>query len=260
MNPDLPPQPGRILALGDVHGNTNWTVGRILSARAQLREEPFKLLLQAGDFGVWPGHFGGKFLYEVSQALEKADASLWFIDGNHECFPLLDTLRCGKPGIVPIDAAQRIWHLPRGTRWTWHGRTWMALGGAVSIDKAQRIEGRDWWPEEAITAAQAQEACAGGPCDVLLSHDCPSGVRHSFGPIPRNWDQRDADASEEHRAKLQGVVNTTRPSHIIHGHLHRGYSRMCDFGYGNVSVTGLDMDGERFNAVALDTRTMTWMP
>ena len=31
----------------------------------------------------------------------------------------------------------RIWHLPRGHRWRWHGRDWLALGGAVSLDRGR---------------------------------------------------------------------------------------------------------------------------
>jgi hypothetical protein len=59
--------------------------------------------------------------------------------------------------LARLDAALagRIWHLPRGHRWRWHGRDWLALGGAVSLDRGVRTAGVNWWPEEEITWRQA---------------------------------------------------------------------------------------------------------
>ena len=62
-----------------------------------------------GDFGIWPGPDGRDYLARLDVAL-----------------------------------AGRIWHLPRGHRWRWHGRDWLALGGAVSLDRAVRTAGVNW--------------------------------------------------------------------------------------------------------------------
>ena len=41
-----------------------------------------------------------------------------------------------------------------------------------------------------------------------------------------------------------------------HGNI--GYQRECDFGYGPVEVTGLDMDGSYANHAMLDVEAMEW--
>lgn len=251
--------PTVIMVAGDWHGNTSWGLQVIRAADRLLPRDGPRLIIQVGDMGIWGGPHGGKYLLTLSRELEDKGMTLWFLDGNHENFTLLNALRCDDPGIVSIDAAGRIYHLPRAFRWTWHSRVWMALGGAHSVDKALRIEGTDWWPEEAITDEQ-ETAASVGSVDVLLSHDCPSGVHHEFGIRPRDWAQEDIDLSDRHRERLQRVVDMTRPEHLVHGHLHKGYWRSCNFGYGNVLVTGLDMDGTRFNCALLDTRTMNWEP
>ena len=244
--------PDRIMAAGDLHGNARWATAVIREAASVLDGEPRKLVLQLGDYGIWPGLEGTLYQNAVIGACLGHDVQVWFIDGNHECFPLLEQFR-----ITASDEKLMAW-LPRGHRWNWHGRTWLACGGGVSLDRAARTEGHDWWPEEEITAEQEAEIIAGGHADVLICHDCPAGVKHSFPDRPSWWDQRDIDRSERHEERLQRIVDAVRPAHILHGHLHRHYSRMCDFGYGPVSVTGLNADGSPGNYAVLNIRSMEW--
>ena len=123
--------------------------------------------------------------------LDLVGANLWFIDGNHEDFSLLAELASRAVAGARVAVRPNIFHLPRGHRWQWHGRTWLACGGGVSLDKAARAEGSDWWPQEEITAQEAA-MIAGGPADVMVCHDCPSGVAHAFpgsrpGGRRRTW-------------------------------------------------------------------------
>jgi hypothetical protein len=242
--------PGRILVAGDWHGNTRWAQHVIREAGTLLTGEQPKTILHLGDFGIWPGLDGAAYLNAVLGACLAHGVQILFIDGNHEDFSQLEGLR--------IRDGQLVSWLPRGYRWTWHGRIWLALGGGVSLDRIGRTEGRDWWPEEEITGEQEAAVIAGGCADVLVSHDRPSGVVHSFPDRPSWWDQRDVDRSEQHEERPQRIVDAVRPGHLMHGHLHRGYQRLTDFGYGPVQVTGLDMDGKNWNYAILDTRTMEW--
>ena len=59
--------------------------------------------------------------------------------------------------------------LLREYRWTWHGRTWLALGGGVSLDKAGRAKGRDWWPQEEITDDQERAVIDAGHANVMVT-------------------------------------------------------------------------------------------
>jgi Calcineurin-like phosphoesterase len=244
------PAPGRVLVAGDWHGNTRWAQCVIRETKTLLADEEQPVILHLGDFGIWPGIEGTMYLNAVLGSCLAHEVRILFVDGNHEDFTQLEELR--------IRAGQTVSWLPRGHRWEWHGRTWLALGGGVSLDRACRTEGKDWWPEEEITAKQACDVILDGPADVMVTHECPSGVTHTFPPPPSWWDLADLARSDAHRERLQQVVDVVRPSHLLHGHLHRGYQRMCDFGYGPVQVTGLDMDGQDWNYAILDTRTMEW--
>ena len=250
--------PRRILVAGDWHGNEDWALSVIRRAQSMLAREAPRLILQLGDFGVWPDRAGQDYLARVSKALAEAEAELWFIDGNHEDFPQLARLASDRTPDGRVVVRPRLFHLPRGYRWTWHGLRWLGCGGAVSLDRAQRTEGVDWWPDEEITDAQEAAVIAGGHADVLVSHDCPSGVAHTFGRPPPQWDPADLARSDAHRRRLQRIVDGVQPSRIMHGHLHRAYQRSCDFGYGPVQVTGLDADGRLRNFAVLDVADMRW--
>lgn len=246
--------PGRIVVAGDWHGNALWAMAAISDAARLLADEPQRLILHLGDFGVWPGPPGQRYAGAVRRACEEAGVIVKFLHGNHDWPGGLHRFRSegreGRPGAH--------W-LPAGARWTWHGREWLALGGAASVDKAARHEGVSWWPEEEITEEQAREVTEAGRADVMVTHDCPAGVRHSYPPrMPSFWNMA---RSEAHQALLQGVVDAVQPRWLMHGHLHRAYQRECNFGYGPVEVTGLDCDGGKglgVNYLVLDVRTMTW--
>ena len=249
--------PERIGVAGDWHGNTPWATRAVRKIAAALPRSGRRIILQLGDFGIWPGPTGEEYLTRVDAALADADAELWFVDGNHEDFGQLAGLRPGPDGREQVTS--RIWHLPRGYRWRWHDREWLALGGAVSLDRAGRTEGRDWWPQEEITVRQAGAVIEAGPADVLVTHECPAGIEHDFPPPPPWWARADLRRNDAHRALMREVVLATRPRWLMHGHLHIGYQRTVDLGAGPVEVTGLDRDGaEHSNWAILDVAAMRW--
>jgi calcineurin-like phosphoesterase family protein len=255
-------EPGAVVLAGDWHGNSGWARHVIGKARELLKREERKIILHAGDFGVWPGVPGRAFLEEVSFYLQLAGFELWFVDGNHEWHPELIALReeelsHGNHGLVPIDRPgpkASIFWIPRGHRWTWHRKTWMGLGGAVSVDAGVRVEGKSWWREETFTGEQLKHATRAGKVHVMLTHDSPSAVRMSFGEPPRIWDAADLARSTAHREQLQDVVDKVQPEMLIHGHYHRDVRQVIE-PYGT-HVIGLDMDGERGNYTLLDTRDL----
>jgi Calcineurin-like phosphoesterase len=250
--------PSRILVAGDWHGNRYWALNVVQRVPQLLPGEQRRLIVHLGDFGIWPDDDGQRYLNAVNSALSKVGAELWFIDGNHEDFSQLAQLAGSAlpDGRVPVRS--NIYHLPRGQRWDWHSRMWVACGGGVSLDKALRKYGHDWWPQEEITSQQESAIINNGPADVLVCHDCPADVTHAFPPPPSRWNREDLARNNAHRVRLQGIVDATRPAHIMHGHLHRAYQRTCDFGYGSVQVTGLGADGSMRNFAVLDVTSMAW--
>jgi hypothetical protein len=250
--------PSRILVAGDWHGNRLWALNVVQRVPQLLAGEQRRLILHLGDFGIWPDNDGQRFLSAVNTALCEVSAELWFIDGNHEDFSQLAQLANSAlpDGRVPVRS--NIYHLPRGHRWDWRGRRWLACGGGVSLDKALRRYGQDWWPQEEITSQQEAAIVASGRADVMVCHDCPADVTHTFPPLPSDWNREDLARNNAHRARLQGIVDAMRPAHLMHGHLHRAYQRTCDFGYGPVQVTGLGTDGSMRNFAGLDVTSMAW--
>jgi hypothetical protein len=256
--------PRTVVVAGDWHGNTRWATDMVDTLDELLPDEPRRLVLHAGDFGVWP--CGENYLRQLTYALEDVGAELWFVDGNHEWFPRLRQRSIahggdgGLTGRDQVPVTDRISWLPRGFRWEWHGRSWLALGGAVSVDRADRDEGVSWWADETITQEQAQWVAEGGPAEVMLCHDAPASVPLRLPPPGRSWASRDLARGDRHRERLQDVVDVVRPTHLIHGHYHVGHQQTVPMAHGPVEVTGLDRDGALDgNHRVLDVRDMRWL-
>lgn len=246
--------PERIVVAGDWHGAQSWATGVIDLLPRLLPDESPRLLLHLGDFGVWPGESGARYLIAVRRALAAVGGELWFVDGNHECFPMLHAAARDAAGRGLIQ--EQIRWLPRGHRWSWHGRRWLALGGATSVDRPIRTAGRDWWPEEAITYRQGVKAMEDGQADVMVTHDCPSGVPLNLPTPPAWWEMEPA---ENHRDVLAEIVAEVKPKWLMHGHYHLAHDTTVQMPHGTVRVTGLDCENTLTgNYRVLDVRSMAW--
>lgn len=226
----------KVLIAGDWHGNAMWGVKVIHHAKRSHCDA----IVHAGDFGYWDDPILGvtrKYMKTLHAALEETGLHLYWVDGNHENFDLI------KENPYPY-AYPRIHYLPRGYQWEWLGKTWMALGGAVSVDRLHRKEGKSWWPGEVLSDEDVEYASR-SPVDIIISHDCPSGV-----DIPGitakggHWPDFILQESEDHRRKVQKVVEATKPSYLFHGHYHRSYIGGYQYRDGShCYIRGLDMDG-----------------
>lgn len=228
--------PKRILLAGDWHGNT-------AHARAAIQfaaRHGCAGVIQLGDFGIWPGEDGRRYLRALSK--EAAQTGVWvaFVDGNHEDFWQLNSLPVNVNGVRKV--AGGIWHLPRGLRWQWAGRTWVAMGGATSLDRADRRLGHSWWPEESITAGQVAQVINDGRADVMLTHDCPDTVSIP-GLDPRGWRLDALEVAGAHRRIMREIAEVVQPQELWHGHFHVRYSAKVSFAGTPCVVNGLGCDG-----------------
>ncbi len=269
--------PGLVAVAGDWHANERWALSVIPKMAAQLAGEDRKIILHAGDFGIWREQaeyqWMGKTMYRetyldaLTHALERADAELWFVDGNHENHPYIRELALGYETLFGKTAqdsesaedygwiSARVRWLPRGTRWTWHEKDWLALGGAVSVDKNLRTKGIDWFPDEEITDKEEAITIFQGPADVILSHDAPSSEPLGLGIPPLEWLPMIPKA-EAHRERLERICAAVKPSWVFHGHYHMAKTGTAQAPWGSYEYTALDMDGTRLNWGVLDTKTM----
>lgn len=223
----LLPEPTAVLLAGDWDANP----GRAADVIRFASRRGVRVVLQLGDFGFATDGWGTTFLETVSNACLEEDVTVFFVDGNHEFFPGLYRLPIdGVTGLRQV--AERVYHLPRGARWVWHGATWMALGGAHSMDRRDRRAGVSWWPEERLTDDDVAHAISAGPVDAIIAHDAPDGVDVPGLWSPSSVPASEAAAAQRNRERVGRVVDATGPAVLFHGHYHvkyngsRGYTRV----------------------------------
>ena len=179
-----------IYITGDTHGEYNDTVRRF----AENGVAKGDTVIVCGDFG-FVGRIGGKHQYYLKQ-LAKEEYTILFVDGNHENFDMLETypvveLFGGKAHKI----ADNIYHLMRGQIFDIEGKRYFVFGGAYSIDKKMRIEGKSWWPQELPVKEDYDEAAAnlkkaGYKVDHVLTHTIPDSMIYRIGKLP---DPHDAE-------------------------------------------------------------------
>lgn len=242
MSDDAPAvEPRRLLVAGDSHANPAHL--RFLVERAA--EQRCDAVLHLGDLGFWPRADGGRrFLLLARQELSRASLPLYFIDGNHEDYPALQALEQAEGELfrraLPPEqtGGAGVWHIPRGTRWTWHGVSFLGVGGGYSLDKELREADVDWFADETLRDDEVTAILAEpGAVDVCAFHDAPAGVELpiEFHPI--------LDA-EWHRERLAEIADHVRPALILHAHYHSAYQDRYeseDSGF-SAPVIGLDCD------------------
>ncbi len=227
----------KLSLVGDAHSDTAWMLNVIEVASAASCDA----IMQLGDFGVWPGVTGVKFLRKVNSALVKHGLDLFFLDGNHDDFPQIYKHKLyTSAGFRPMRS--NILHVPRGLVWQWDNTKYMGLGGAVSIDRQWRTPGQTWWPEEQISPAEEAYATeqAQQPIDVLFTHDSPVNV-------PMAGLKTDIE-SYMHRLRVTDIAKLVDPQWWFHGHMH-SYMK---YYYANANVMGLACNTMPNSSVVID--------
>lgn len=243
LNPDV------IAEAGDWHGNETWARKAINKAA----KAGAKVIVQNGDFGIWLNSRDKLGFVSLCQnEAERLGIYIIFLDGNHEDFPLLYSHEADEDGLRRL--APRVWHLPRGYMWEWSGQTFMAFGGATSVDRPWRIPGYDWFEEEEVRPEHVDSAIqrwenAGRPkIHTLYTHETFSEVE-----VPSSRKIDGVSMAEQYRARetrdqLSRLVATVRPSRNVHGHWHINYTTTARIESGPfyVLVEGLGRDGDGY--------------
>lgn len=154
---------------GDIHGN----LFELIYFIQKLKLGEGDNIIVLGDCGIaW--RKDKKDLKRNIEAWEEEGngVKLYFLDGNHENFSILNSL--------PIEnnmgkISDSIFHLKRGQVYNFEGKKILVCGGADSIDKEYRIRGLNWWSGETITQEDIDNIPA-GHYDYVLTHCCPRSV------------------------------------------------------------------------------------
>lgn len=248
----LATDPNRVLIVGDLHGN--------LRAASQVVDyaidQDADVIVQVGDFGHWPRTPAGElFLNRLDDLLEAAGIELWFVDGNHEDHYSLANLERDSRGLGIVTGT--IFHVPRGHRWVWHDKTWLGVGGAVSVDKKWRTPGWDWFSSETCNMADFERICTDGHADVVIAHDAPPNptLAAFLKTSEHLWPADALVEALQHQEAIGEVAASTTPDLWLHGHYHWRYT---DTSLGALRVAGLACDTDSLHQVVLllDARTL----
>lgn len=238
------PEPTKLMVAGDWHNNSVWAIKAIKHAK----EAGADTILHLGDFGYWPrSHKGPVYYRTVVSQLRYRGLRMFWVDGNHEDhFVLAPAEGLGN---------EVIRHLPRGHRWQWWGKTWMAVGGGVSVDKKWRTPQESWFPEETLTPHQLEYCLRDGEVDVVAAHDVFEEARipgihasEKLGLTPHPFFPAEQIAeSWEHRELMSMIAKDKKPDWWFHGHYHNRYNDKVEVDGHEISVVGLDCDATHLN-------------
>lgn len=236
-----------VLISGDWHGMKS----AVERACVLANDNGCKHIFQVGDFGLWPGLRGVKFLDDCQRLAEDHDLTILALPGNHDWHPewmrLLtsDNPRHKETGGVYVRS--NVILLPRTQTFHWFGKVWAVAGGAASIDKDARVAGRDWWHQEQLEDWEADTLQS--KVDILLTHDASNRTPWGFQLIPDLQ-------SQIHRQRIDRVIENTLPEVQFHGHMHKRFDWQNDV-RGHVTQTyGLDCNGYKDSNGVLNTKTL----
>ncbi|GAA3137882.1 hypothetical protein JOF29_000138 [Kribbella aluminosa] len=224
---------GLVGLIGDAHGDAGFLRG----AAAILAQRGCTSLVQLGNFGlIWSGtRAESRALDELNSTLAKLGLRLYVVLGSLENYDLIDALPRDANGTVQIFS--HIDLLPRsgvvlagngGLADPVHAIGW--LSGAASLDRSLRVPGRNWWPAELTTDAQAQGLLSSpiGP-DVVLAHEALAtpGLLAYLGD-GAGWDPSDLTyartAQREHTERVLSVLDPGKETLTVSGRYHLRHS------------------------------------
>lgn len=193
------------------------------------RKRPLEVL-QCGDFGWWPHeHMRGRLRDKKRGALfdqyslKPQGASVYWCDGNHENHEDLATRVAGDPEGSHEFMGPGIFYQPRGSfRTLQDGRTVFFFGGADSIDKHRRVEGKSWWRGELPSVAECDAAihaleAFGKRVDIFVTHTAPESIANHLLEKAFRCSERIQDPTSRF---LEFLLNNHPPHKWFFGHFH----------------------------------------
>lgn len=240
---------------GDWHGSA-WWIGRAIPSIR--RANPYvRTILHLGDLITTESTLRTIDYYAQVAGIER----VLLTAGNHELWPQLDAALAANPG-QPARLSNTVFVLPRPHRFEISGVSFLSLGGATSIDREDGVENVSWWESEVITDSMVDEAIAGGPADIMLTHETPlttpvADVQRAFARNPLGLTSAELAMSKASRTQVQRVWDAVHPQMLMHGHLHIPGAGTTDDGR---RVISFGCDDQRGNVELLDLATLELTP
>lgn len=222
-----------IYILGDVHGQ----FGRL---RENIVKFNFRdcYIICVGDLGIGFQH---PLRGEMSQCVKlnnfmvERNIQFMSIRGNHD-----DPIYFNGPNQITLSNFRLLsdYHLEEI-----NGERFLFVGGAVSIDRTHRTEGRSYWKDEVFVYDEERVQ----PCDVLITHSAP----HWIGPFDKDglsgWCERDAtlwDICYKERIEHNLLIQKCGAKRHYCGHFHAYH--WVEFGECYSTILNIDQFKEHW--------------
>ena len=195
----------KIIVVGDVHGE----FGVFNSLMSKYQPE---IVLQCGDFGYWPKMKGKTYLdgrgriKKWETEVKNHNTKVYWAPGNHEDWDSIDQ-------ITNYEIFPNVFYMKKGSTLELpDGRMVMFIGGGLSIDKAYRTPGIDWFPQEAITQKDIYDL-PDIHVDIMITHAAPQEFKL--------FDLLTLKTEDPARKALSYVLEKYRPKKWFFGHYHQ---------------------------------------
>lgn len=202
-----------IYFLGDIHGQ-HYPLSRFLKP-----EIKNSLIIQVGDFGVGFQSISHDALAsrKITKWLTSGNNHLVLIRGNHD-----------DPSLFTNNSflnSEAITLIPDYTYKTINNKSFLFVGGAISIDRLYRQPGKDYWPDENFILCSDLSSIT--KCDVLVIHTSPD-VLYPYGDLKHLSSFLTKDISLEaelisERKLVTQLYDCVKPQFVINGHFHKSH-------------------------------------
>lgn len=192
------------LLMSDVHANYAIVDQQVAHAEA-LMDRRVEQVVVLGDFGLFGPNLH-KYFRRDGQRFQRPVA---FLEGNHEDFRAFEQLVVEYEDVVT--------HWARGSRQDILGQRTLCLGGARYMDAWSTPSGSEITEEDIARA----HAIRPGTIDLVLSHDCPSGIGVGHEPGFEHLGEPGVPG-------FARLAEHLRPRHWIFGHHHRWHEHERD--------------------------------
>jgi hypothetical protein len=171
------------------------------------------LIIMVGDGGegfVKPDKAQVDHYKRLNEEFKKRNIEYIAIRGNHSCPQWFKgQINYSNFKLIPDYAVLEI-----------NGEIWQFVGGAVSVDRKYRVEGRDYWRDETFVLNEEKAV----RCDVLITHTAPMWIGPPCkGGFVQPFIDKDVHLYDEliQERKLVGkLFDICQPKKSFHGHFH----------------------------------------
>jgi len=199
---------GLVVLVGDTHGEVDALFRKI---KANKLKDCLLIHLGDGGEGFYKPESKQKRIYEnLNRQFAERNIEYFSIRGNHaDPAQFLGQINYDNFKLIPDYTVIKI-----------NGETWQFIGGAISVDRKFRVEGRDYWRNEPFVLHEKKAV----ECDVLITHTSPTWIGpNEKGRFVSDFYERDPHLRDElikERKQMNELFNICRPKKAFFGHFH----------------------------------------